>query len=133
MPGLLDLPKARKEIAAKEMVQIERDTAIAWGGRAAASYECAMVVEDIHGRLQCFWEAENYRQEALEHAAMTEDLRFLERLMVEVEAYRAKARDRLEAERAGQRRPARPKNHETDRPAPLGAADHPEGSRGRGG
>ena len=114
---MLDVAKARKEIAAKEMAAIERDTALTWGARAAASYECALVVEDIHGRLQCFWEAENYRQEALEHAAMTEDVRFLERLLVEVESYRSKARDALEAERAGLRRPARPKGESASPPS----------------
>ena len=109
MPGLLDVAKAKKEIAAKEMAHIERETALTWGARAAASYECALVVEDIHGRLRCFWEAETYRSEALEHAAMTEDVRFLERLIVEIEGYRSKARDSLEAERAGNRRPNRPR------------------------
>jgi hypothetical protein len=116
---MLNLERARKEIAAKEMAAIERDTALTWGGRAAASYECALVVEDIHGRLKCFWEAENYRQEALEHAAMTEDMRFVEDLLAEVEEYRAKAREALEAERAGQRRPVRPKVEATS-PSPQG-------------
>jgi hypothetical protein len=109
MAGLLDVAKAKKEIAAKEMLQIERDTALTWGARAAASYDNARVVEDIHGRLQCFWEAETYRAEALEHAAMTEDVGFLETVRTEIEAYRARARDALEAERAGTRRPNRPK------------------------
>lgn len=124
MPGMLDVAKAKKEIAAKQMSAIERDTALTWGARAAASYECALVVEDIHGRLQCFWEAENYRQEALEHAAMTEDLQFVGRLLAEVEGYRSKARMALEAERAGQRRPARPRGEAIVSPGESGSSAH---------
>ena len=96
MPGLLDVDKARKEIDSKDLLTIERDTALTWGGRAAASYECSLVDGDDHAEaMRCFWEAETYRAEAVEHAAMTEDARFVERLTTEIEAYRAKARTAL--------------------------------------
>jgi len=131
MPGLLDVEKAKKEIAAKEILAIERDTALTWGARAAASYECALVVEDIHGRLKCFWEAETYRAESMEHAAMTEDVDFLRRIMVEIESYRQRARQSLESERAGNRRPNRPKTEGGDAEAPAAAA--PSGSANRPG
>jgi predicted DNA binding protein len=97
MPDLLNLEKARKELDQKDLKTIERETALTWGGRAAASYECSL--EDAGGdqaeAMRCFWEGETYRAEALEHAAMTEDGRFLERITAEVEAYRARARDAL--------------------------------------
>ena len=95
MPDLLDVGKAKKELEAKDLLTIERETALTWGGRAAASYSCVLEEEDHAERMRCFWEAETYRGEAIEHAAMTEDARFVERLTTEVEAHRARARDLL--------------------------------------
>jgi len=95
MPDLLDLAKARKELEAKDLPAIERETALTWGGRAAASYAFVLEEPDHAEAMRCFWEGETYRGEAIEHAAMTEDARFLERLTVEVEGHRAKARDLL--------------------------------------
>ena len=97
MPALLNLEKARKELDEKDLLTIERETALTWGGRAAASYECSLedAGSDHPEAMRCFWEGETYRAEALEHAAMTEDSRLLERITAEIEAYRAKARDAL--------------------------------------
>jgi len=95
MAHLLDLEKARKELASKDLQTIERDTAITWGGRAGASYANVLDEEDHSEGMRWFWEAETYRAEAIEHAAMTEDARFLERLTLEVESHRAKAREHL--------------------------------------
>lgn len=95
MPDLLDLAKARKELESKDLLQIERDTALTWGGRAAASYAFVLEEPDHAERMRCFWEAETYRAEAVEHAAMTEDARFVERVTTEIEAHRARARDAL--------------------------------------
>jgi predicted DNA binding protein len=94
---LLDVAKARKELDQKDLLTIERDTALTWGGRAAASYECSLQdsASDHAEAMQCFWEAETYRAEAVEHAAMTEDARFVERITTEIESYRAKARKAL--------------------------------------
>ena len=95
MPHLLDVDKAKKELEAKDLLTIERETALTWGGRAAASYVFVLEEPDHAEAMRCFWEAETYRGEAIEHAAMTEDARFLERLAAEVEGHRAKARDLL--------------------------------------
>jgi hypothetical protein len=95
MPGLLDVDKARKELEEKDLLTIERETAKTWGARAAASYLGALEDPDHAEQMRCFWEAETYRAEAIEHAAMAEDARFVERLTVEVEAYRSKARAHL--------------------------------------
>jgi|ERR1041385_4023977 hypothetical protein len=97
MPDLLNVAKARKELDQKDLQTIERETALTWGGRAAASYECSLedAGDDRAEAMRCFWEGETYRAEALEHAAMTEDARLLERVATEIEAYRAKARDEL--------------------------------------
>jgi predicted DNA binding protein len=97
MPDLLNVDKARKELDQKDLQTIERETALTWGGRAAASYACSLEDSgsDHAEAMRCFWEGETYRAEALEHAAMTEDPRLLERLTTEIESYRAKARDAL--------------------------------------
>lgn len=70
---LLDIQKAKDELEGKTMVEIERATALTWGGRAAASYQRSLEAGSLHDRFRCFYEGENYRQEALEHAAMAED------------------------------------------------------------
>jgi hypothetical protein len=97
MPGLLDLPKARRELDEKDLLTIERETAITWGGRAAASYECALdeAGGDQAEAMRCFWEGETYRAEALEHAAMTEDPALLDEIRREIEAHRSQAREAL--------------------------------------
>ncbi|MFA5944108.1 MAG: hypothetical protein WC876_06555 [Candidatus Thermoplasmatota archaeon] len=92
MPDLLDLAKAKRELESKDLLTIERDTALTWGGRAGASYQCVLEEEDHAERMRCFWEAETYRAEAVEHAAMTEDAKFVERLTAEIETHRALAR-----------------------------------------
>lgn len=121
MPALLDVAKARKELDQKDLLAIERDTALTWGGRAAASYECSLESGSDHAAaMQCFWEAETYRAEAVEHAAMTEDARFVERITTEIEAYRAKARKALvEAGHAWVEGSRTPKAQRGQRPTPA--------------
>lgn len=133
MPALLDVEKARKEIDQKDLLTIERDTALTWGGRAAASYECSVEdgADDHAEAMRCFWEAETYRAEAVEHAAMTEDARFVERITAEIESYRAKARTALvEAGHAYVEGNRTPKAQRSQRPSPktpgLGRRATPE-------
>ena len=95
MPDLLDLDKAKRELEAKDLLTIERETALTWGGRAAASYGFVLTEEDHAEAMRCFWEAETYRGEAVEHAAMTEDADFVAQLTLEVEGHRARARELL--------------------------------------
>lgn len=70
---MLDVDKALKELRTTSMAQIERTTALTWGGRAVASYRLCSEATDWESRFRHFCEGENYRQEALEHAAMGED------------------------------------------------------------
>ncbi|MEA3189864.1 MAG: hypothetical protein QOD77_446 [Thermoplasmata archaeon] len=98
---MLDIQKARDELAGKSMVEIERATALTWGSRAAASFQCSLEARSVHERFRCFYEGENYRQEALEHAAMTEDRGELVGVMHdEIEAIRKRALAALEGGRA---------------------------------
>lgn len=71
--AVLSAEKALEELRSKKMEEIERITAITWGGRALASYQLAQEQRDVGGRFRHFYEGENYRQEALEHASMAED------------------------------------------------------------
>jgi hypothetical protein len=95
MAGLLDVDKARQELDEKDLLAIERETAKTWGSRAAASYLGTLEDPDHAEQMRFFWEAETYRAEAVEHAAMTEDADFVRQLTAEVEGYRSKARDHL--------------------------------------
>jgi hypothetical protein len=91
MKRTLDVEKGLEELRSKQMIDIERATAITWGGRAAASFRLALEADKLGQQVRHLYEGENYRQEALEHAAMTEDLEFFERVAREIEEYRKKA------------------------------------------
>ncbi len=93
---MLDVEKGLAELKAKSLVEIEKATAMTWGGRAAASYLLAHRAAAKAERLRRFYEGENYRQEALEHAAMAEDGgRLLLQIHDEVEAHRRRALEGL--------------------------------------
>lgn len=83
----LDIDAAIIELRDKTILDIERATALTWGGRAAASFRLA---SETDGDERAHWlmDGENYRQESLEHAAMTEDIAFLEQLRIAVDADR---------------------------------------------
>lgn len=99
---LIDIEKGLKELKEKSILDIERATALTWGGRAAASYRLSRQATTTTERLQRFYEGETYRGESLEHAAMVEDGGTLLRgLHGEVEAERAPALDALQRAIAG--------------------------------
>src|SRR5688500_3756429 len=91
---MLDLAAARDELLSKSLLDIERATAITWAGRAAACLDLAHEAETRQGRTVRLREAENYRQEAIEHAAMTEDIPFLQAIMAEMDAHKTPAEQR---------------------------------------
>lgn len=70
---MLDVENATKELETKSMDDIERETALKWGARAAASYDLAGREKTLDARFRRFYEGENFRQEALEHASMVGD------------------------------------------------------------
>lgn len=84
---MLNVPDAKKELLSKSLLDIERATANTWGSRAAACYQLAAEAKDDKTRSLRLQEAMNYRQEALEHAAMTEDLKFLQDLLRDIQTY----------------------------------------------
>lgn len=84
---VLKMDEARQELQEKTMMDIERATAIKWGGRAVAAYSLA---GESTGEERTDWlrDAENYRQESLEHAAMTEDMEFLAQVIRDIDGVR---------------------------------------------
>lgn len=88
---MLDLAAAREELLSKSLLDIERATAITWAGRAAACLDLAHENETRQGRSVRLREAENYRQEAIEHAAMTEDIPFLQAIIAEIDAHKTRS------------------------------------------
>lgn len=89
---MLDVEKALKELQATTMAEIERATALTWGGRAVASFRLCARASEWEDRFRHFCEGETYRQEALEHAAMAEDgARLLGSLESEIGEARAAA------------------------------------------
>ena len=101
---MLDLAAAREELLSKSLLDIERATAITWAARAAACLDLAHEAETRQGRSVRLRESENYRQEALEHAAMTEDIPFLQGIIAAVDAHKT----RREQEHVVPARGARP-------------------------
>lgn len=94
--AVIDVQKGLDELKQKTLVDIERATAQTWGGRAAASYQLATQADGMAERFRHFYEGENYRQEALEHASMAEDGgKLLMQVHDEVEAYRRRAMEAL--------------------------------------
>ena len=86
----LDLAKAREELLSKTILDIERATAITWASRAAACLDLAHEAETRQGRQVRLTEAENYRQEAIEHAAMTEDIAFLQGVLSAIDSHKTR-------------------------------------------
>lgn len=76
---MFDIEEATKELRSKNIEEIEQATAVTWGGRAAAAFRLAAASTGDE-RQQWVMDAENYRQESLEHAAMTGDFVFLKKL-----------------------------------------------------
>ncbi len=88
---MLDVDKAAKEQREKEVIGVEMEPAKTWGGRAAASYRLSQHASKLGERVRRLYEGENFRQEALEHAAMTEDPDFLHVVGDEIQEARKEA------------------------------------------
>ena len=103
---MLDLAKARQELTSKSLLDIERATAETWASRAAVCLDLAHEAETRQGKQVRLREAETYRQEAIEHAAMTEDIPVLQSILAEIDAHktrREQAHSPLPDEKSGPR------------------------------
>jgi hypothetical protein len=86
--SLFDLPAARAELRNKTLAAIEHATSCTWGARACVAFENAASANDALARQRWLLDGENYRQECLEHAVLTGDLAFVEKVMKDLEARR---------------------------------------------
>lgn len=86
---MFDVDAALREVRSKTHDQIERETAYKWGSRAIACY-ILLRDEGYPGkRLDWFLKAEDFRHEALEHAAMAGDAGMtLREVEAEIERHR---------------------------------------------
>jgi hypothetical protein len=94
-PSKLNLEKGAKDISSKTLAQIQEDTAWTWASRAAACYEKLKETGDWKWKT----DAEEYRHEAVEHAALIGDTRptVLQEIHDALEKYRTKAQKEAEA------------------------------------
>lgn len=79
------MSKAMSELSSKTLRQVQYETAIAWAGRALASYERYARTRDLVALL----DAQEYEHESREHAALVEDPDFAEGIGARLSAARA--------------------------------------------
>lgn len=92
----LKVDKAKEELKEKSYLEIQKETAWKWAGRAAASYELAIEEKDLPSKVAIYQIAEEYHHEAIEHAALYEDRgKLLDELEKALDQYRDKASDDL--------------------------------------
>jgi hypothetical protein len=82
---VFNVEEARSELREKSHKDIERETADKWAGRAAAAYQLA----EETGDTDWLRRADDFRHEALEHAAMSEDFDFLAELKGKIDGFRS--------------------------------------------
>jgi hypothetical protein len=93
-PQNLDLDKGEKDISEKTLSDIQKETAWTWASRSAACYEKLAKTGDWKWKT----DAEEYRHEAVEHAALIGDTHphVLEEIHDALEKYRNKSQDKAE-------------------------------------
>jgi hypothetical protein len=87
---MLDLEKARKELSEKNLDQIQKETAITWGSRAAISFENCLTAVGIK-KITCFAVGLEYYTESLEHAALCQEGDLLAQIKKELDPYQERA------------------------------------------
>lgn len=87
---MLDLEKARQELGEKNLDQIQKETAMTWGSRAAVSFENCLAATGIK-KMTCFAIGLEYFHEALEHAALVEGEDVITALKKELSPYQERA------------------------------------------
>jgi len=70
---MLKVKEAKEELSQTSYLEIQKQTAIKWASRAAASYDLALEEKDLSRKIAVFMVAEEYHHEAIEHAALYED------------------------------------------------------------
>lgn len=84
-----DIKEAIKEVKEKTKQQVDIDTAHKWANRAIACLLIAKQTEEGKERLKWIDFADDYRHEALEHAATADDDgKTLKEVVAKIEKYR---------------------------------------------
>jgi hypothetical protein len=68
----LDVNKQLKELKQKTYEQIQTDTAYTWASRACAAFKYSMDAKDYNEHIKWLIMYEDYKHEAIEHAALIE-------------------------------------------------------------
>lgn len=94
----LNVEEALEEIQTKSYREIQEETAVKWGSRAAASYQLVLSVP--HQEKLIYWTlAEEYNHESIEHAALVEDETGLlvKQVQLAIKPYQERAVELLDA------------------------------------
>lgn len=75
--SVLDVATAMEEIMRVPSSAIHRDSALAWGARAAASYQVCATASTLDDAFHFLYLGEHYREAALAHAALGEEWELL--------------------------------------------------------
>jgi|SRR5581483_743917 len=70
---MIKLDEAKKELSEKTYLQIQEETAWKWASRAAAAYSEVSNQSTLMQKVGLLNVAEEYKHEAVEHAALYED------------------------------------------------------------
>jgi hypothetical protein len=88
----IDVEEAEKELAKTPYHEIQKSTAWKWAGRAAATFNAVEEEKDPLGKVKRYHLAEEFRHEAIEHAALYEDNgKLVAKVEKELDSYRDKA------------------------------------------
>jgi hypothetical protein len=87
---MLDLEKAKQELAGKSINDIQTETAWTWASRACVSYQNS-VTSQGSAKLSLWSLGLEYEHEALEHAALVEGMDLVKEVKNQVESYREQA------------------------------------------
>jgi hypothetical protein len=89
---MLDVKEAIKELRDKTLEDIQRETAWKWASRACAAFQKASEQKSLKDAVKWLLEAEEYKHEAIEHAALIdkEDNKLLKDIVHEIHEFQKK-------------------------------------------
>jgi ABC-type phosphate transport system auxiliary subunit len=87
----IDIASANAELQQKTYEQIQSETASKWTNRALASYERSRNGKKLDEKLGWLCYGQEYASEAIEHAALSDDLKLLEDVKKNLNSYYMRA------------------------------------------
>ena len=92
---MLNVEEALQELGQKSLNDIQKETAVKWASRAAASFQNCLS-ETGTKKMVCWSVGEEYAHEAVEHAALVEGEDMVSVIKQELEQYRQAAAQSLD-------------------------------------